>query len=86
MFNQLVLPIVANTACITPVGLLVSVSSLMIIAITDRCESLCAVLALIRLLPSVDSDVHQKVPPLVELFIAVAALVVWYTLRILLRL
>lgn len=82
MLYKLVLAIVPNTARITPVRLLVGVSPLVVISVADCCESLGAVLALVGLFSSVDSHMDQKVAPLVELFVAVGTLVVWYAMRI----
>lgn len=82
MLYELVLPIVPHTTRITPVRLLVGVSSLVVISVPNCRESLGAVLALVWLFPSVDSHMHQKVAPLVELFVAVGTLVVWHTVRI----
>ena len=45
-------------------------SSLVVVAVTDGCESLWAELALVRLLTSVDTDVHLEIASLVELLVA----------------
>lgn len=76
MFDELILAVVAHAARVAPVGLLVGVASLVVIAIANRGESLAAVLALVGLFARVDPHVHQKVPALVELLVAVGALVV----------
>ena len=45
-------------------------SSLMVVTVADRRESLWAELALVGLLASVDADVHLEVASLVELLVA----------------
>lgn len=45
-------------------------SSLVVVTVADRCESLRAELALVRFLASVDADVHLEVASLVELLVA----------------
>jgi hypothetical protein len=66
MLYKLVFSVVANLAHKTFVRLLTCVSSLVIISISDCSKFLRTVLAAIRLFPSVDPHVNNKIASLIE--------------------
>ncbi len=66
VLDQLVLPIVPDWTELADVRLVVGVSSLMIFAVSNGCEPLGAVAALVRLLPSVSPHVNKQVALLRE--------------------
>ena len=55
MLHQLVLAVVAHTTGITSVRLLIGVAPFMVIPVANRCEPLCTVLTLVRLLASMNT-------------------------------
>lgn len=73
MLDKLVLAVVAYSTSIALVGLLIRVAAFMIIAVANCREPLRTVFALVGLLAGVDSHMHQKITPLIELFAAVTA-------------
>lgn len=73
MLDKLVLAVVANSTSIALVGLLIRVAAFMIIAVANCREPLRTVFALVGLFAGVDSNMHQKITPLIELLAAVTA-------------
>lgn len=82
VLDKLVLAIVADTARITPVRLLVGMPAFVVISVADCSESLGTVLTLVRLFTSMNSHMNQKIAPFVELFVAVGTLVIRHAMRI----
>ena len=56
---ELIFAVVTNTTCVTHIGLLVGMSTLMVVPVSNCSESFDAVLAFIWLFPSVDSHVNK---------------------------
>ena len=74
MLYKLVLAIVSNSASVTHIGLLIGVSSFMVVSISNRREPFSAMFALVGLFTSMNTHVHKQVPSLVELFLTIATL------------
>ena len=77
MFDKLILTVITYTACIATVRLLICVSTLVIISITNSSESLTTVLTLVRLFTCVDADMNKQIASLIELLMTMCALIVW---------
>ena len=58
VFNKLIFPIIADVTLGALIGLLIDMSSGMVIAVADCCESLGAVAAFVGFLARVDSHVN----------------------------
>ena len=61
MFHKLVFSVVLDWAYFALVGFILGVSALMILAISDCCESLLALIAYIRFVPGMRSLVNKQV-------------------------
>ena len=68
MFDQLIFTVVLYTTAVTSIRFVISVSSNVVVSITDRCEALVAVDATVRFLTSVNPHVNNQVSTFVEAF------------------
>lgn len=68
VFHELVLAVVAHTACATLVGFLIGVSALMVVAIANGGEALGAVLAFVRFFSCVNAHVYKQVTTFIKRF------------------
>ena len=56
---ELIFAVVTNTTRVTHIGLLIGMSSLMVVPVSNSSEPFDAVLAFVGLFPSVDSHVYK---------------------------
>jgi len=73
MLDKLKLAVVAYSTSIALIVLLIGVATFMIITVANCCELFRTVCALVGLFAGVDSYMHQKITPLIEMFAAVTA-------------
>lgn len=66
MFDQLILAVIFNTAAVTSIGFVISVSSDVVVSVSDRCEALITVYTAVRLLTGMHPHMYNQVPSFIE--------------------
>lgn len=65
-----IVPISTSNTGVADIRLVFHMSSLMVVAVANRCEPLGTELALVRFFPSVNPNVYLKITALIKLFVA----------------
>ena len=76
MLDKLIFPVITHTTCVTPIRLLVSVSTFMIITVANGSESFTTVFAFVRLFTCMDTDMNKQITSLIELFMTMCAFII----------